>query len=294
MKDRKEILENINNSIFKPFSLESLKLNTIEYLEYKQIQKLDEKINTTIFDEEIIRDIFPLSNMEENNKEFTYDKRLYEITNSTYPKIEKIVTSNRKPEAKIFACKKISKIMGRRRKNNQSELYSTEPNHTKFREDNIVHKIKIYFTNSTMIYINNKYFEYVGKKSKKRFLGAIKPNFTKVWTKKGNKEYLAKKIRDIFEEKLSNKCKRYSRNHNQKQIQNLIKNNDAKEIIDILNTTVKDMYEKYIGKNDTIPGYNLENDLKKIEQRNGKEYAEKYKNTALNLIEILNKKGRKE
>ena len=54
------------------------------------------------------------------------------------------------------------------------------------------------------------------------------------------------------------------------------------------------MYEKYIGKNDTIPGYNLENDLKKIEQRNGKEYAEKYKNTALNLIEILNKKGRKE
>ena len=184
--------------------------------------------------------------------------------------------------------------MGRRRKDNQSELYSTEPNHTKFREDNIIHKIKIYFTNSTMIYINNKYFEYVGKKSKKRFLGAIKPNFTKVWTKKGNKEYLSKKIRDIFEEKLSTKYKRYSRNHNQKQIQNLIKNNEAKEIIDILNTTVKDMYEKYIWKNDTIPGYNLENDLKKIEQRNGKEYAEKYKITALNLIEILNKKGRKE
>ena len=74
----------------------------------------------------------------------------------------------------------------------------------------------------------------------------------------------------------------------------MIKNNEAKEIIDILNTTVKDMYEKYIGKNDTIPGYNLENDLKKIEQRNGKEYAEKYKITALNLIKILNKKGRKE
>ena len=78
--------------------------------------------------------------------------------------------------------------------------------------------------------------------------------------KKRNKEYLSKKIRDIFEEKLSTKCKRYSKNHNQKQIQNLIKNNEAKEIIDILNTTVKDMYEEiYIGKNDTIPGYNLEN-----------------------------------
>ena len=83
--------------------------------------------------------------------------------------------------------------MGRRRKNNQSELYSTEPNHTKFREDNIIHKIKIYFTNSTMIYINNKYFEYVGKKTKKRFLGAIKPNFTKVCTKK--------EIKNIFQKK---------------------------------------------------------------------------------------------
>ena len=93
-------------SIFKPFSLESLKLNTIEYLEYKQIQKLDEKINTTIFDEEIIRDIFPLSNMEDNNKEFTYDKRLYEITNSTYPKIEKIVTSNRNLKQKYLHVKK--------------------------------------------------------------------------------------------------------------------------------------------------------------------------------------------
>ena len=75
MKDRKEILEKINNSILKPFSLESLKLNNIEYLEYQQIQKLKDKINTTVFDEEIIIDISPLSNREEINKEFTYDKR---------------------------------------------------------------------------------------------------------------------------------------------------------------------------------------------------------------------------
>ena len=74
MKDRKEILEKINNSIFKPFSLESLKLNTIEYLENQQIQKLKDKINTTVFDEEIIIDIFTLSNREEINKEFNLIK----------------------------------------------------------------------------------------------------------------------------------------------------------------------------------------------------------------------------
>jgi len=69
---------------------------------------------------------------------------------------------------------------------NQPQLYSCGANHTKFREDNIVRKIKIYFTNSIMKYINKKYIEFLGKKSKKRLLGKIKPNFTIVWRKKEN------------------------------------------------------------------------------------------------------------
>ena len=37
-----------------------------------------------------------------------------------------------------------------------------------------------------MKYINKKYIEFLGKKSKKRLLGKIKPNFTIVWRKKEN------------------------------------------------------------------------------------------------------------
>ena len=54
------------------------------------------------------------------------------------------------------------------------------------------------------------------------------------------------------------------------------------------------MYEKYIDEHDVMPGFNLKCDLDKIEKRNGKIYATEYKRIAFNLIEILNKKGRKD
>ena len=145
-----------------------------------------------------------------------------------------------------------------------------------------------------MKYINKKYIEFLGKKSKKRLLGKIKPNFTIVWTKKENQEYLSKKISDIFSEKLSTKCKRFPNNYNQKQIAKIFEKGKAKNVINILNTSVQDMYEKYISQDNIIPGYNLKYDLEEIEKRNGKKYAKMYKSIALNLIEILNKKGRKD
>jgi hypothetical protein len=40
------------------------------------------------------------------------------------------------------------------------------------------------------------------------------------------------------------------------------------------------MYKKYIDEKNIIPGYNLQNDLKEIEKRNGKEYAKLYKSIA--------------
>ena len=177
---------------------------------------------------------------------------------------------------------------------NQPQLYSCGANHTKFGEDNIVRKIKIYFTNSTMSYINQKYIEFTGIKSKKRLLGRIKPNFTIAWTKKENQAYLSKQIKNIFSEKLSTKCRRFPNNYNQKQIAKIFKNGKAHEVIDILNSSVQDMYKKYTDEINIIPGYNLQCDLKEIEKRNGKEYAKLYKSIALNLIEILNKKGRKD
>ena len=60
---------------------------------------------------------------------------------------------------RIFRIKKIRNLL-ERRKLNQPELYSCGANHAKFREDNIVRKIKIYFTNNIMPYKNKKYNEF--------------------------------------------------------------------------------------------------------------------------------------
>ena len=250
--------------------------------------------NNYILIEEAIKEIFPLVKKHDFNTEKKLEHKLYEITNYTdaLPKDVDSPKKMKKPKKKIFIFKKINKYIGRRKRNNP-KLYKTEANHNKYKEDNIVNKIKIYFINSVMAYLNKKYFEYMGM-DLKILLAKIKPNFTKVWTKKDNQEYLKKKIKDIFAQSLSNKCKRYPKNYNYEQIEIIIKNNEAKDIIDILNKSVKDMYEIYIDENKKIEEFHLDNDLIQIEKRNGKEYAKEYKKKALNLINILNKRGRKD
>ena len=282
------------------FYQNTLKLSNINYPDDDNQKKMiDYKFWSFNYAEDEFQSIFhTFDNDEINyNTEYFYDKRIYEITNNSDKKVKKLndkkANSHNQINKKIFRIKKIRKLLGRR-KINQPELYSCGANHTKFREDNIVRKIKIYFTNSVMSFINKKYIEFLGIQIKKRLLGRIKPNFANAWTKKENQEYLSKKIKDVFSEKLSTKCRRYPNNYNKKQIAKILKNDKAKELINILNTSVQDMYEKYIDENNIIPGYNLKYDLEKIEKRNGKIYAETYKSIALNLIEILNKKGRKD
>ena len=70
-----------------------------------------------------------------------------------------------------------------------------------------------------------------------------------------------------------------------------MKENEQLEIIKFLNKTVIDAYEIYIGKNNLIDDFNIKDDLKKIEKKNGKEYAEIYKNIAMELISKIKKKG---
>ena len=206
-----------------------------------------------------------------NHDKDTFEK-IFDIMNDndndTYPILENKLFHKEKKD--VFVFKKVNKNMGRRKRKHH-QLFFIEPHHNKYKEDNIINKIKIHFTNRLMLYINNKYSEFKGPGSKK-FLAKIKPNFTKVWTKKDNQEYLSKTVKEIFSSRLSNKCKRYPKNYNYKQIESIIEKNEAKEIIDILNKTVKDMYIIYIRENKKIPDFNLDNDLVNIEKGNGKVY----------------------
>ncbi len=96
----------------------------------------------------------------------------------------------------------------------------------------------------------------------------------------------------MFSEKLSDKIKNYDKDYNRKSINKIYEQNKAKDVIDLLNLSVKDMYKVYIGINDrNIPEYGLEYDLIKISEINKEEeYGKKYKNVAMNLLKIIGQK----
>ena len=64
--------------------------------------------------------------------------------------------------------------------------------------------------------------------------------------------------------------------------------NEAKEVIEILNLTVKEMYQIYLSN--TIPDYNLENDLEhaiKEDEEESEEDRVKYKNKVKEIANDL-------
>ena len=246
MKFDFDLFSTLNTNQFLNLDLKIKNNNSYDYVSnnYKSMENYN-------FEKDAIKNIFELTNKDDNDSYTRIEHQLFH-----------------KEKKNIFVFKKINKKIGRR-KHKHKKIFSIEAHHNKYKEDNIINKIKIYFTNRLMSYINKKYIEFNGPQSKK-LLAKIKPNFTRVWTKKDNQEYLSKTIKEIFSEKLSNKCKKYPKNYNYKQINSIIQKNEAKEIIDILNKTVKDMYIIYIREKKKITDFNLDDDLIYIEKRNGK------------------------
>ena len=292
-----------NNYYISKESNNSLRIeNTLNYfiksnLETK-LNKKEEQNNEEFFlvvPVEVIKDNFaPKTN---DNIDNNYDKTNLNDNNDKKAKITKnnkiicgsaVANKTRTEKNKIFDTKKINKRIGRR-KQDKPELYKYEAVHTKYRQDNIIQKIKIYFINSTMALINKKYNEYLNTNSKKRLIQKIKPNFTKIFTKKGNQEFLEKKLKVVFSEELSERCSTFhdKKNYNKEQIEKLYEKNKAKDVINILNKSLKEMYRIYIMENNEMNGYNLKYDLIQIEQKNGKEYAQEYNKKAMEFLSLF-------
>ena len=108
-------------------------------------------------------------------------------------------------------------------------------------------------------------------------------------------KFFNKTLGDVFSADISKKNSNFLRTHpkdyNKNKIETLKKENKEKNVIEILNLTVKELHEKYI-KNE-IPGLNFENDLIQIEKKHGIEYKDKYEKISLELKDIINEKGEK-
>ena len=275
-----------------------LKIDTFNYFMKSNIETKQNKKDENIEDfflgvpVEVIKDNFDpitydgIDNYFDNTNSTDNNGKETDHTNNTNNTI--INTKTQIEKIKIFDIKKVSKRIGRR-KHDKPELYKYEAVHTKYRQDNIIQKIKIHFINSTMDLINRKYNEYLNIDSKKRLLQKIKPNFTKIWRKKGNQEFLEKKLKDVFSEELSERCSTFhdKKNYNKEQIEKLYEKNKAKNVINILDKSLKEMYRIYIMENNEMNGYNLKYDLIQIEQKNGKEYAQEYNKKAIEFLSLF-------
>jgi hypothetical protein len=191
---------------------------------------------------------------------------------------------------KIFSIKKEKKqkIKGRKKVNLSKK--SGSKRHNKFSVDNLVQKIKTFFVNNLIRYINKRHSEFTKNKNK-QLLRKLSPEFSKAYSKIDNQEFLKKSVKDFVSMDISKRCTKVKDpEYNKNQIENLYKKNEAKNVIKILDLNLSEIYEEYIGNKNKE--FSFEQDLKEQKKNWEIEYIEKFKEKAQKLIVILSKKGK--
>lgn len=233
----------------------------------------------------------------------------------TYPSLpshlkECICDKKEKKKEKIFLIVKNRKLdlinssnhkKGRRKIKNvlRDDIIEKVGYHSKFKEDNVIQKLKVFFIKSSMKLINKRYQNFLIKKGKRKtiFLMKIKSIYAQTIKKEKNIEFLQIKIKDLFASELSEKCIKVNKDYNKNQINKIYEKNEAKEVIEILDKKVEELLNNYINGDYKDEGFFIEYDLKKIEQIddiNESNYAKKFIETAKNITHIFyNKKSRR-
>lgn len=168
--------------------------------------------------------------------------------------------------------------------------------HTKFSHDNILRKLKVKFFKKIVKYINRIIISKYGAKIKKLLPlnGKISQNNTIIF----NRKLLYSKLKDIFLiSEINGKYKSVQKNYN-KEIIIKIYNENIKELIDILEMTLLDVYKIFRDSNETNKLNGLEkldiviNEIKNKE--NNEEYIKKFTKVANNFEYFyLNKEPKK-
>ena len=124
---------------------------------------------------------------------------------------------------------KLKKKCGRKRKNQKRD--EKDENHNKFSDDNIINKCKHLVLKYTLEFLNNQikiiYNGNIGKDSLKNELQIINNSQKTNAHVEFNKNFLKKKLCDIFSENISSKYRKYFKaNHNKLLIMELMNEKD--------------------------------------------------------------------
>ena len=122
--------------------------------------------------------------------------------------------------------------------------------------------------------------------------------------KEENIKFFNSKLKEIFATPISTKYSKYGYDYNIRKIEEIYRENKAKNVINILEKQISEMY--YIYSNDIkVDGFEtLEDDLRNLEfelreeeieitpekEKEIKSYLDKYKYIAKNLMQIFNNK----
>ena len=211
-------------------------------------------------------------NSIENNNSFKIDFNYCDISKQTSDYYDN----------KIFNINKVKKKGRIKKHRNKSGK------HDKYQKDNIIRLFKVHLMNNIFNYINSSF-----KENPKNILQKISSKFIKSISKEDNIKWLNSKLSDVFSQNLSTKIVRYNSNHNKKVINSVLEKGTDKNVIFILNHTVRDMWIIYINNdiNHKYTGFStLKDDIKKFEISNQPpNYIEKYKKVAIEFEEIFNK-----
>ena len=218
--------------------------------------------------------------------------------NETFPFVDicspKYNINNKEKNDKPFKIVKINKKIGRIKKNSM-----IMGKHNRLSEDNIIRKIKARFHEKLRLYINNEYDKFVKKnnpntKNKMNWLKKINPKISRKIKKEENLKWFNSKINEILSTNISTRYFSRSPDSNKKKIDRIISLNKANKIIEILNSSIEFIFEKYIN-NEKIEGFKTLDDdinelriqMKKSGQENIEEYLDKYKYIAKNMKRIF-------
>lgn len=189
---------------------------------------------------------------------------------------------------KIFDIKKEIKL-GRLKKNS-----SKKGKHDKFQKDNIIRRFKAQFIQNIYNYINISFKSNKDRKKRKpvNIIQKISSVDTKSISKLDNIKWFNSKIKSIFSQKISSKFVCYESNYNNKLIQKIYEQNEEKQVIKILEKTIREMWLIYINddKNNEFPGFNtIKDDINKFkEMKEPEEYIQLYISISKNFINIFN------
>ena len=204
-----------------------------------------------------------------------------------YIKNDSIIELKENPKNQINFIKK---KRGRKPEKTNIDNKNINNIHDKFSVDNIRMKIKGYYHNFIIAFLNMKSKKLLNKSNK---FVKISSDITGNSTVEFNQKLFTQKIKDIIIH-ISDKFK--DKNKNQNCLQSIMKNADNnEEIIQFLNMNYKDMYlNYYLKSNKETFKYeeideSFEAHIKKLEELYGNKYIVSYKIIAEDLISNFNK-----